>query len=128
MLVLAYSILFIAPAIGTLRASLLQMNPHLEEAARGLGASPLRTLLKITLPIIKPGVIAGASLIFVLAIKELPATLILSPIGFMTLAGSIWGGASEAFFTKAAHASLILILLSSLPLALATIRNAEDRW
>jgi len=128
MLILAYSILFMAPAIGTLRASLQQINPHVEEAARGLGASPFRTLLKITLPLTKPGLIAGFSLIFVLTIKELPATLILSPIGFMTLAGSIWSAASEAFFTRAAHASLILILLSSLPLAFATIRNSEDRW
>jgi iron(III) transport system permease protein len=117
-----------APAISTLRASLQQINPHVEEAARGLGANPFRTLLKITLPLIKPGIIAGASLIFVLTIKELPATLILSPIGFMTLAGSIWSAASEAFFTRAAHASLILILLSSFPLVLATIFNAEDRW
>jgi iron(III) transport system permease protein len=61
--------------------------------------------------------------VFLLTMKELPATLILSPIGFETLASSIWGAASEAFFARAAAPALFLILASSLPLALLTVRE-----
>ena len=59
--------------------------------------------------------------------KELPATLILSPIGFDTLAVQVWANISEAFFARAAAPTLLLILLSSAPLALLTLRDGDDR-
>jgi iron(III) transport system permease protein len=55
--------------------------------------------------------------------KELPATLILSPIGFQTLASAIWGAASEAFFARAAAPALLLVLVSSLSVAVLTLRE-----
>ena len=66
---------------------------------------------------------AGAALVFLLTMKELPATLILGPIGFNTLATSIWSAASEAFFARAAAPALLLIVASSLPLAFLMLRE-----
>jgi iron(III) transport system permease protein len=80
----------------------------------------------ITLPLVRPGILSGAALVFLLTMKELPATLILSPIGFKTLPASIWGAASEAFFAQAAAPALFLILASSLPLALLTLRESRN--
>jgi iron(III) transport system permease protein len=118
MLVLAYAILFLPQAIGTLRASLLQVHIGLEEAARGLGRSPLRALVEVILPLMRSGILAACALVFLTAMKELPATLILSPFGYKTLAVDVWSAVSEAFFARAAAPALMLILLSSIPAAI----------
>lgn len=125
MLVLGYLVLFVSAAVGSIRTSLLQVSPNVEEAARSLGRRPLGVFASITLPLVRPGVISGASLVFLLTMKELPATLILSPIGFKTLATSIWSAASEAFFAQAAAPALLLILASSVPLALIMLRGRQ---
>jgi len=118
LLVFAYGVLFLPTAVGAVRSSLVQVNPNLEDAARGLGQTPLRAFARITLPLIRPGLAAAAAMAFLLSMKELPATLLLSPIGFKTLATSIWSAASEAFFARAAAPALLLVLASSLSLAL----------
>ena len=118
LLILAYVILFLPQAVGAVRAALLQIHPSLEEAARGLGRRPLQVFATITLPLVRPGVAAGASLVFLTTMKELPATLILGPFGFKTLATSVWSAVSEAFFAQAAAPALLLILVSSLSVAL----------
>jgi iron(III) transport system permease protein len=125
MLVLAYLVLFLPTAVGAVRASLLQVSPSMEHAARSLGRSPLQVLTSVTLPLVRPGILSGAALVFLLTMKELPATLILSPIGFNTLATSIWSAASQAFFARAAAPALLLILASSLPLAFLTLREQK---
>ncbi len=116
MLVLAYVVRFAPQAVGPLRTSLLQVNPHLEEAARSLGRSPLRTAWAVTVPLVRPGMAAGAALVFLTTMKELPSTLLLSPIGFTTLATQTWSATSEAFFARAAASALLLLLFSSLSL------------
>lgn len=123
MLAVAYVTLFLPAAVGSLRASLVQVRPEFEDAARSLGKSPLTVLFTITLPLIRPGILTGAALVFLLTMKELPATLILSPIGFTTLASSIWAAAEEAFFARAAAPALLLVIVSSIPLALITMRE-----
>ncbi|MYC32809.1 MAG: iron ABC transporter permease [Chloroflexi bacterium] len=123
MLAVAYVTLFLPAAVGSLRASLVQVRPEFEDAARSLGKKPLIVLLTITLPLIRPGILTGAALVFLLTMKELPATLILSPIGFTTLASSIWAAAEEAFFARAAAPALLLVVVSSVPLALITMRE-----
>jgi iron(III) transport system permease protein len=112
LLICAYVVRFLPEALGTCRSAMLQVNPHTEEVARGLGAGPLRTFLRVTAPQIIPGMTAGAALVFLTAMKELPITLLLSPIGFDTLATQIWSSTREAFFTRAALPSLLLMLLS----------------
>ena len=123
LLLLGYVALFISPALGAVRASLLQINPRVEEAARSLGRSPVGAFTSVTLPAARPGIVAGASLVFLLTMKELPATLILSPTGFSTLSTAVWSFTTEAFFARAAMPSLLLILLSGLPLAVLMFRE-----
>ncbi len=126
LLVFAYLSLFLSPAVGAVRTSLLQVSPALEEAARNLGRTHFRALLEITFPLARPGVLAGASLVFLLTMKELPATLILSPIGFKTLATSIWGAAEEGYFAQAAVGGLLLIAVSSAPMAFLVMRRERS--
>lgn len=122
-LLFAYLILFLPQAVGSIRSSLLQISPRVEEAARSLGRNPRQTLGTVTLPLIRPGILTGVVLIYLTTMKELPATLLLSPIGFKTLATSIWSATSEAFFARAAVPALLLIVLSSVPMALLVIRQ-----
>lgn len=126
MLVFAYVILFFPQAVGAVRASLLQVHPSLEESGRSLGHHPLTVLRRVTLPLVSPGVLSGAALVFLTAMKELPATLLLAPTGYRTLATEIWSAVSEAFFAQAAAPALLLVLLSSLPMALLLARDWGD--
>lgn len=123
MLVFAYVVRFLPQAVGTTRASLLQVPPSLEEASRGLGRSAFATLATVTAPLVRPGVLAGAGLVFLTAMKELPVTLLLAPTGYRTLATAVWSASSEAFFARAAAAGLPLVLLSGVPLALLALRR-----
>ena len=123
LLLFAYVVLFLPASVGAIRVSLLQISPRIEEAARSLGKGPIQVLRSITLPLLRSGLLAGAALVFLLTMKELPATLILAPIGFKTLATSIWSASSEAFFAQAAAHALVLILVSSIPMAFLMLRE-----
>ncbi|MGH2758688.1 MAG: ABC transporter permease [Actinomycetota bacterium] len=123
MLVFAYVVLFVPQAIGSLRASLLQVPPSLEEASRSLGSGAWRTFRRVVFPMVRPGALTGGALVFLTAMKELPATLLLAPAGFSTLATQVWNSTSAAFFTRAAAPALGLILLSSVPMALLVARD-----
>jgi iron(III) transport system permease protein len=118
MLVFAYGILFVPQTVGTVRASLLQIHPTLEEAALTLRRAPTFVLFTVTLPLLRPGLLTGAAMVFLTAMKELPATLLLAPLGYKTLAVAVWSAVSEAFFAAAAAPALAIILLSALPMAL----------
>lgn len=113
LLVFAYAVRFLPEALGSCRSALLQVNPHTEEAAHGLGAGRLRVFARITVPQIFPGMSAGALLAFLTCMKELQVTLLLSPIGFDTLATQIWSSSREAFFTQAALPAILLVALSA---------------
>jgi iron(III) transport system permease protein len=123
LLVFGYTVRFLPEAVGASRSALLQVNPKTEEAARGLGAGPIRTLAQVTAPQILPGLSAGGLLVFLTAMKELPLTLLLSQIGFQTLATQIWTATNEAFFTRAAFASLILVGVSGVAVYLMLRRE-----
>ena len=123
LLIFAYAVLFLPVAFGALRAGLLQVNPQLEEAAESLGKTHTQAIAKVTIPIVMPSIFAGAALVFLLTMKELPATLILGPTGFDTLATSIWSASSEAFFTKTAASSLILVAVAGAPTAWLVLRE-----
>jgi iron(III) transport system permease protein len=123
MLVFAFVVLFLPLAVGVTRAALLQVSPRVEEAARSLGRSPLAVLRTVTVPLISSGALAGGALVFLTAVKELPATLILAPIGFETLATEIWTATSVGFFERGAVPSLVLLGISALPLYLLTARE-----
>jgi iron(III) transport system permease protein len=118
LLIIAYVILFLPQAVGTLRAALLQVSPHIEEAAKSLGHSTPRVWLRVTGPLVRSGIVSGGLLVFLTVMKELPATLLLHPIGFDTLAMRIWIATSEGFWARAAAPSLILILVAAIPMIL----------
>ncbi|WP_244141943.1 ABC transporter permease [aff. Roholtiella sp. LEGE 12411] len=112
MLIFAYLVLFLPQSLGTVRSCLLQVNPQIEESARSLGRTAWQTLREITLPLVQSGVLSGAVLVFLTAIKELPATMLLAPIGFSTLAVQIWQATENVDFADAAAASLAMLLVS----------------
>jgi iron(III) transport system permease protein len=126
MLIFGYGILFIPQAVGTIRISLMQIHPNVEEVARSLGRGPGAVFLTITLPLLRPGLLSGAAMVFLTAMKELPTTLLLAPIGFKTLATTIWSAISEAFFAAAAAPALLLILLSSVPMAFLILYEQKN--
>lgn len=125
LLVLAYVIRFLPQAAGASRSGILRADPALEEAARGLGHGRISVFGRITLPLAAPGVLAGAMLVFLTAMKELPATLILKPIGFETLATRIWEAAQTGSYAAAAVPSLILIAISAVALYIGSSDRAD---
>lgn len=114
--VIAYVLRHMPQAVRASESALNQLSPSLEEAARTLGRTSLQTLVQVTLPLVLPGLLAGGSLVFLTSLKELPATLLLRPAGFDTLAVRIWQWAGDGFYTQAAPAALALLIASALPL------------
>ncbi len=124
-LVLVYAAMFLAQATGPAKASLLQIDPALDDASRGLGRSHLATMARITVPLMSKGLLAGGLLVFVTALKELPATLLLRPSGFTTLAVRIWSSADELLYTQAAASALVLIAVSVVPVYYLSIKPKD---
>lgn len=114
LLVFAYVVRFLPQAVGATRSSVRRVDRSLTEAARTLGRSPTETFRAVTIPLIVPGVLAGAALVFLTTMKELPATLLLQPTGFQTLVTYIWQVRSVAAYGAAAVPALVLIAVSSL--------------
>lgn len=126
MLIFAYLVRFLPEAAGTVRAGMLQISPRLEEAARSLGLSRRQAVWRVTIPLLRPGIWAGVALVFLSTIKELPATLLLGPTGFTTLATQIWSATAESFFARAAAPALILLVVSAFSVILI-LRQEEQR-
>lgn len=113
LLVFAYVVRFFPQAMSGVESSLQRVSPRVEEAARGLGRGPLATTMLVTVPLARSGVLAGAALVFLSAMKELPATLLLRPIGFETLATEIWKLTQVGAYSRAALPALVLIVASA---------------
>ncbi len=126
MLVFAYVVRFLPQAIGAMQISLMQMNPRLEEAGRSLGLGNRAVFRRIIAPIVQPGVLAGMALVFLTTVKELPATLLLSPTGFTTLATQIWSATDEAFFARAAAPALMLLAMSAFSIFLVLMQEERE--
>jgi iron(III) transport system permease protein len=122
-LVLVYGSIFFAQALGAARASLLQVSPSVEEVSRSLGVGPLKTMLRVTAPMVRRGIVAGSLLVFLTTMKELPATLLLRPTGFDTLAVGIWSAADSLLYSRAAAPALLLIAVSAIPMYLLATRE-----
>jgi len=122
-LVLAYVVLFLPLAVGAVHASAAQSPPSLEEVARAAGSRPLAVLRRVTLPLAMPGIGAGAALVFLTCMKELPATLLLRPLGTETLATRLWTETGVAAYSRAAPYAALLVLLSAVPTWLVGVRS-----
>ena len=114
-LVGAYAIMFFPLALVAVRAGVAQAPPGLEEVARSLGHGRLSALVRVTLPILAPALVAGFSLVFLSASTELTATLILHPTGVNTLATGFWAYANNFAYGAAAPYALALLLVAVIP-------------
>jgi iron(III) transport system permease protein len=114
-LAFAYAVLFLPKAIGASRSSIAAVPPALESTARSLGRGPVRAWFTVTGRLAWPGIAAGTLLVVLTAMKELPATLMLRPTGFNTLATELWSRTEIQAFGSAAPYALAMILLASVP-------------
>lgn len=114
-LCLAYAIIFLPRAIGSARSAIEQVPPPLEDVSRSLGRGPGRTWFTVTARLSAPGIAAGGLLVAVTAMKELPATLMLLPIGANTLATELWRHTTMAAYAAAAPYAIALVLVASVP-------------
>jgi len=113
LLLTAYVILFFPLALVSIRAALTQAPPVLDEVGRSLGSSPLTVLRRITLPLIAPGLGAGAALVFISSVTELTATLLLAPIGTTTLATKFWQHSDSIAYGAAAPYAVLMVAVSA---------------
>jgi len=125
-LLFAYVVRFLPQALAGARSALVGVNPQLEEAARGLGRGAPGAFTAVTLPLVAPGLLAGATLVFLSTLKELPVTLLLRPIGFETLATEVWSATSVSAFSRAAPPALALIVLAA-PIVFRLIERTDER-
>lgn len=123
-LVFALVVRFLPLATQTQEASMQQLTPSIEQAGRILGAGPLENLWRVVLPIIRRGLAGAWVLVFIDALKELPATLILRPTGFDTLPVRIWIEGSEEMLELAAPAALMLVV-GTLPALWVMMRDKK---
>ncbi|MGE8436204.1 MAG: ABC transporter permease [Pseudomonas palmensis] len=124
-LLLAYLVRFIAVAYGPLENSLGRIRPSLPEASRSLGVSGPRLFFKVYLPLLVPGALSAALLVFVDVLKEMPATLLMRPFGWDTLAVRVFEMTSEGEWSRASLPALTLVLVGLLPVIGLIRRSAR---
>ena len=128
-LVFAYVVRFLAVGFGAVEASLGKIQPTMDMAARSLGAGPVRTLWRIHLPLIRGSLIAAATIVFVDSMTELPATLILRPFNFDTLATHVYQFASDELLEQSALSALTIVIAGIVPVILLSraMRSAQEQ-
>ena len=126
-LVFAYVVRFLAIGLGSLEAGLKRITPNLTSAARTLGRGPLSTLVEIDLPLLRPALLSAALLVFVEAMKELSATLILRPFNFETLATLVYAQASLDQLEDTGLAALTIVVAGIIPIILLSRMMGKAR-
>ncbi len=114
-LVIAYAIRFLTIPIGGVEAGFAGFSPHLDMAARSLGRSRASVVRRIHLPLLRPALATAALIVFVDGMKELPATLLLRPLGVETLATHVYGEAARGTYEDGAVAALLIVLVGLIP-------------
>ena len=125
--IFAYVVRFLAVALGQVESSLAKVSPSLDMAARTLGYRASETLLRYHVPLIRGGMLTAVIIVFVDCMKELPATLILRPFNFETLATHVYWFASDEMLGEAALGSLAIVLVGLLPVVLLSTMTARAR-
>lgn len=126
-LVFAYLVRFLAVAFNTVESSLVRIKPSLDDAARSLGQGTTQTLLRIHVPLMTGGLLTAMILVFVDVMKELPATLIVRPFNFDTLAVEVYRLAADERLTEAAAPALAIVMVGILPVILLSWQIARSR-
>lgn len=121
----AYVIHFGSQAMASTESAVRAVPGDLRESSVLLEPNRLRRWLRVDLPLMRPGLVAGGGLVMLATLKELPATLLLSPIGFSTLATEIWAAYEEGFYAATGLASLVLIALSALLTWVLVLRRSD---
>jgi iron(III) transport system permease protein len=115
LLVAAYALLNFPLALVCVKASVAQVPSGLTDVGRSLGRGPVAVFLRVTLPLLAPGLLAGFCLVFLTAVTELTATLVLAPIGVQTLATQFWAFQQNIAYGAAAPYALVMVGLAVLP-------------
>jgi iron(III) transport system permease protein len=126
-LIYAYLVRFLAVAFQTVDAGLTRVTSSMDDAARSLGLSPARTLLRVHLPIMWGSLLTAGLLVFVDVMKELPATFAMRPFNFDTLAVEAYNLAKDERIGEAAMPSLIMVAIALIPLVLLSRQIARSR-
>lgn len=126
-LIFAYLVRFLAVAFSGVESSLTKIKPTLDDAARSLGYSPTSTLLEIHAPLMWGGILTAAILVFVDVMKELPATLVIRPFNFDTLAVQVYQYASDERLTEASAPALAIILVGLIPVIFLSLKITRSR-
>ena len=121
-LVYAYLIRFLGVALQTVEAGLARVTPHMEDAARSLGMGAGATLARVHAPMLRSSLVTAALLVFVDVMKELPATFVMRPFNFDTLAVQAYNLATDERLAEASTASLAIVAVGLLPVILASRR------
>ncbi len=123
LLALAYATLFLPLGMAAVAGAAAQAPPALEEVGQSLGHSPWRAFTRITLPLTLPGIGAGAAMVFLTCMKELPATLLLRPTGLDTLATELWAATAVERYAEAAPYAVLLVALAAAPTWVLAVRS-----
>jgi iron(III) transport system permease protein len=115
LLAFGYAVLFLPLAVGAVAAAAGQAPAELEQVGRSLGRGPWFVFRTVTLPLIAPGIGAGAALAFLTCMKELPATLLLRPTGLETLATRLWRHTDVVEYGAAAPYAALLVAIAAVP-------------
>jgi iron(III) transport system permease protein len=126
-LVYAYLARFLAIALQTVEAGLARITPSMEAAARSLGSSPGETLRRVYLPLMRGSMLTAALLVFVDVMKELPATLVMRPFNFDTLATQTYTLAADERLAEASSAALAIVAVGLLPIIMLARQIAVGR-
>ncbi|MEQ1682282.1 MAG: iron ABC transporter permease [Burkholderiaceae bacterium] len=126
-LVFACLVRFLASALQSVDAALHRVTPHMDDAARSLGLSPARTLRRVHVPLLRRGLLTAGLLVFIDVMKELPATLVMRPFNFDTLATQAYRLASDERLAEASTASLAIVAVGLLPMIVLCRQIARDR-
>ncbi len=130
-IIFAYTVRFLAVSTGAIESSLEKVTPSMDRAARSLGRNSWQTLWAVHLPLVRTGLLTGGLVVFVDCMKELPATLLLRPFGFDTLATYVYQFASDEMLERSALGALLIVLVGLIPVILLSrsigSRRGEER-
>lgn len=126
-LIFAYLVRFLSVAFGTVETSLVKIKPNFDDASRSLGHTPTQTLWRVHLPMLRGGLLTAVLLVFVDSVKELPATIIVRPFNFDTLAYQVYALASDERLSEASLPAIAILLVGLIPTLILSWQIAHSR-